>query len=1046
MQQEKITFMPLGAGSEVGRSCMYLKYSNTHLLFDIGIHPAYTGIAALPFLDLIDLTLIDALFVTHFHLDHAGALPYLTERTNFRGKVYMTHPTKAILKYLLNDYTRLVNASSELDFYTENDLKNCYDKIIPIDYHQEVVVKDFRISALNAGHVLGAAMFLMKIKRNILLYTGDYSTEEDRHLKPAEPPGKVGVLISESTYGVQCHLPREEREKRFTFAIKEILLRGGKVLLPVFALGRAQELLLILEEFWEKHREIQHIPIYYASALAKRCIGIYQTYSVSNKRVSFNFKYISNITHYEDSKKPCVVMASPGMLQSGLSRDLFEKWCEDKRNGVIIPGYCVNGTLAKEIMNEPSEIESANGTRLKLNCSVDFISFSAHVDYLQNSKFIKECDPLYLFLVHGEMNEMQRLKNALKRENIFCLKNGESHEIEIVKEKNVKIKDVAIGEVFEGIIRGDGEDFEIVKRNKCKELEIIQRINISYDLIFKYFVTENLNKSNPLNTNNFSTNIIKKQNEVINENIITQQIHDTNTYEDVIIGNEFYGEKNIKVFEVKQNELNTKNNNFINRENKHKNEFSKDNAENEKKYLSTTISTNDLELNKNKINVFNEDESHEINNKNEINDLKDFKNKDNLLLDKSKPREINYIVNNSNLFKNEDNLPIDELLSFEINTDLNNFDVDNNIDSKINCISQPCEINTEIINLDINKNINDTNNVKSETNEINAHTNILNETIKSEPFGIMNELETNNLNSNILNNEIKTLNSTFNIDLNNEDAYENSRKYNNLINNEFNANNIINDIEIPIETESNETDDINTISDYNTNNTTKNCATEINTTKNCATEINPTKKCATEINPTKINPRNTNSTYINPTIINTTNINPIIINPRNINTTNDDQDNFAKDNIVNEFINLSNAEIQIEIQKIPFNAKYSLIKNTLLEYFDNINEENGQIIIEGIKINIQEKEVQIEWKSSYVNDLLATCIIRNIQNIGKTIESFKLSKLNKKDTLIKILNNHYNHVEKQNDKIIVKDNHEIVIIENDKIIGEGNLREKINEI
>ncbi|KAM0673904.1 endoribonuclease ysh1 [Gurleya vavrai] len=175
-------------------------------------------------------------------------------------------------------------------------------------------------------------------------------------------------------------------------------MRGGKVLLPVFALGRAQEILLILEEYWQRNKEIQHIPIFYASALAKKCIGIYQTYSSSNKRVSFNFKFINNIVNYEDSKKPCVVMASPGMLQSGLSRDLFEKWCEDKKNGVIVPGYCVNGTLAKEIMNEPDEIESIRGGKLKLKCSIDFISFSAHVDYLQNSQFIEECNPNFLFL------------------------------------------------------------------------------------------------------------------------------------------------------------------------------------------------------------------------------------------------------------------------------------------------------------------------------------------------------------------------------------------------------------------------------------------------------------------------------------------------------------------------------------------------------------------------------------------------------------------------------------------------------------------------
>ncbi|KAM0676141.1 endoribonuclease ysh1 [Gurleya vavrai] len=586
MQTEKIVFMPLGAGNEVGRSCMYLKYLNTSILFDIGIHPAYVGTAGLPFLDLIDLSIIDAIFVTHFHLDHAGALPYLTERTNFKGKVYMTHPTKAILKYLLNDYTRLVNSSSELDFYSEGDLKNCYEKIIAIDYHQEVNIKEFKISALNAGHVLGAAMFLMKIKKTILLYTGDYSREEDRHLKPAESPGKLDVLISESTYGVQCHLPREEREKRFTSAIKEIVMRGGKVLLPVFALGRAQEILLILEEFWQRNKEIQHIPIFYASALAKKCIGIYQTYSSSNKRVSFNFKFINNIVNYEDSKKPCVVMASPGMLQSGLSRDLFEKWCEDKKNGVIVPGYCVNGTLAKEIMNEPDEIESIRGGKLKLKCSIDFISFSAHVDYLQNSQFIEECNPNFLFLVHGEMNEMHRLKNALKRENIFCLKNGESHEIEICREKSVKMKNVVVDEEFEGVLKGDGEDFELFMREDLKEINLIQKVKISDGDNIKLAYLESLTndqtkkslnyletyeKNNLLNNEfNFEKNNDIKTNEKNyepNNEVTTESTNDSNNEFNNDQVKEFNNEKNDECNNViKNNELNNdiKNNELIN--------------------------------------------------------------------------------------------------------------------------------------------------------------------------------------------------------------------------------------------------------------------------------------------------------------------------------------------------------------------------------------------------------------------------------------------------------------------------------------------------
>ena len=146
----------------------------------------------------------------------------------------MTHPTKAIFKWLLSDYVkvRLVmvssfltnsntdifsNVSVEEMLYDENDLMKSFEKIEPVDFHQEVDVDGIKFTAYNAGHVLGAAMFLIEIAGVVVLYTGDYSREEDRHLMAAEtPPVSPDVLICESTYGVQIHEPRAEREARFT--------------------------------------------------------------------------------------------------------------------------------------------------------------------------------------------------------------------------------------------------------------------------------------------------------------------------------------------------------------------------------------------------------------------------------------------------------------------------------------------------------------------------------------------------------------------------------------------------------------------------------------------------------------------------------------------------------------------------------------------------------------------------------------------------------------------------------------------------------------
>ncbi|OMO76923.1 Beta-lactamase-like protein [Corchorus capsularis] len=258
------------AGNEVGRSCVYMSYKGKNVLFDCGIHPAYSGCAALPYFEEIDPSTIDVLLITHFHLDHAASLPYFLEKTEFRGRVFMTHATKAIYKLLLTDYVKVSKVSKEDMLFDEQDINRSMDKIEVIDFHSLVEVNGIKFWSYTAGHVLGAAMFMVDIAGVRVLYTGDYSREEDRHLRAAELPElSPDICIIESTYGVQLHQPRHIREKRFTDVIHSTVSQGGRVLIPAFALGRAQELLLILDEYWSNHPEFHNIPIYYASPLAR---------------------------------------------------------------------------------------------------------------------------------------------------------------------------------------------------------------------------------------------------------------------------------------------------------------------------------------------------------------------------------------------------------------------------------------------------------------------------------------------------------------------------------------------------------------------------------------------------------------------------------------------------------------------------------------------------------------------------------------------------------------------------------------------------------
>lgn len=255
--------------------------------------------------------------------------------------------------------------------------------IIPISAHQLITpCPGISFTPYHAGHVLGACMFLIDIAGLKILYTGDYSREEDRHLVKAElPPVRPDVLIVESTYGVHTLEARPEKELRFTSLVHSIIRRGGHVLLPSFALGRAQEILLILDEYWKRHPDLHNVPIYYASGLARKSMAVYQTYihtMNSNIRSRFAkrdnpfvFKYdltshlhqlsslitvhrhISNVSGSRGWEKkiaegpPCVVLASPGFMDSGPSRELLELWAPDSRNGVIITGYSIDGTMAR---------------------------------------------------------------------------------------------------------------------------------------------------------------------------------------------------------------------------------------------------------------------------------------------------------------------------------------------------------------------------------------------------------------------------------------------------------------------------------------------------------------------------------------------------------------------------------------------------------------------------------------------------------------------------------------------------------------------------
>lgn len=391
----------------------------------------------------------------------------MLEKTNFNGAVYMTHPTKAITKLILMDFVRVSHTPDDLTLFTEDQISAAMKKVQTVHYHQEVVHKGIKFWGYNAGHVLGAAMFMIEIDGARVLYTGDYSRQEDRHLKAAELPElKPHVLIVESTYGTQNHESKQVREESFIRSVHDTVAGGGRVLLPTFALGRAQELLLILDEHWRTHPDLKEIPIYFATSLGKKCMVVYQTYvdmmvdSIA-KRLAYDnpfiFKHIRNLMSVDKfhDNGPCVVMASPGMLQSGLSRDLFERWCSDARNTVILSGYSVEGTLASDISKETLSqtiVSLKTHRNIPLRMKVHTMSFSAHVDYAQNAHFVRTLEPENIVLVHGAVDQMRAFRRQMvdyfPKEKVHAPKNLETIRIPFQLDRSCRLLDDEAKEEF----------------------------------------------------------------------------------------------------------------------------------------------------------------------------------------------------------------------------------------------------------------------------------------------------------------------------------------------------------------------------------------------------------------------------------------------------------------------------------------------------------------------------------------------------------------------------------------------------------------------
>ncbi|XP_005166266.1 integrator complex subunit 11 isoform X1 [Danio rerio] len=446
MPDIKVT--PLGAGQDVGRSCILVSIGGKNIMLDCGMHMGFNDDRRFPDFSYITqngrLTeFLDCVIISHFHLDHCGALPYMSEMVGYDGPIYMTHPTKAICPILLEDFRKItVDKKGETNFFTSQMIKDCMKKVVPLNLHQTVQVDDeLEIKAYYAGHVLGAAMVQIKVGSESVVYTGDYNMTPDRHLGAAWiDKCRPDILISESTYATTIRDSKRCRERDFLKKVHETVERGGKVLIPVFALGRAQELCILLETFWERMN--LKAPIYFSTGLTEKANHYYKLFITwTNQKIRktfvqrnmFEFKHIKAFDRsYADNPGPMVVFATPGMLHAGQSLQIFKKWAGNEKNMVIMPGYCVQGTVGHKILNGQKKLEMEGRATLDVKLQVEYMSFSAHADAKGIMQLIRMAEPRNMLLVHGEAKKMEFLKDKIEQEfsiSCFMPANGETTTI-----------------------------------------------------------------------------------------------------------------------------------------------------------------------------------------------------------------------------------------------------------------------------------------------------------------------------------------------------------------------------------------------------------------------------------------------------------------------------------------------------------------------------------------------------------------------------------------------------------------------------------------
>ncbi len=435
----RVTF--LGGSREVGRSCYLLQTPESKIMIDCGVN--VSNIQASPYLyvpEVQPLDSIDAVVITHAHLDHCGLVPLLY-RYGYRGPIYLTAPTRDLMVLLQKDFIEVSEREGIKPPYESKYIREALKHTITLDYGVVTDISpDVRLTFYNAGHILGSAIAHFHIGEGLynIAFTGDFKFERTRLFdKAATNFPRLEALVMEATYGgSQDFQPsRREAEERLIAVINETIKRGGKVLIPTFAVGRSQEVMIVLEEAIREKKLEKEITVY-LDGMIHEATAIHTAYPEYlnaqlrdlifhhgiNPFISESFVNVDSSSRREEvinDPSPSVILATSGMLNGGPVMEYFRHLAEDEKNTIIFVGYQAEGTLGRRIQKGWKEVPfSINGRRevITVNMRVETVDgFSGHSDRRQLMAYVKALSskPEKVVTVHGEESKCVDLASSI---------------------------------------------------------------------------------------------------------------------------------------------------------------------------------------------------------------------------------------------------------------------------------------------------------------------------------------------------------------------------------------------------------------------------------------------------------------------------------------------------------------------------------------------------------------------------------------------------------------------------------------------------------